>query len=839
MKSKIDKYACSILLFYILEGLILENYYKLRNFFNKKLYFFKNKHYQRIAKKSLTKKNHNIIIKNFINNIKHSIMIILLLFIIERIIKEIVVKMNWQHVNILKEYLNINQEMFSQFLICGIGVAGVFLALYYSNIATIYSSEYANTINRIRQLFEYEIGQNINLRKINTYIIQATLILFSMMIGLPIWYIFVIYMIIKTIDIIINFIISGNTIYEFANLYNALLNRRKQLIFHIDHVTDKGYLNNNFAFQNYHGKESVKILDDMELVNNYILNEKDLNKKDAILEFISNNINVLNYYLYNKNRILFNSLWYQKKIEHKKWYSADFTEKGIALNTGTELQPRGVADSDWFEKQILIINKKSIGFLINNNCIKEIGDYIKNIIESIPYWVEFGNIDVMYEHIENIIQNIQKIILKEDTNEEVSKILEVICYLFINYVLSIRDFIMKINLDECEKFIKNDYKFDDKNIQKNNKRIFNNPEFYNIFNGLKNEKKIEKKLITPSWYIKQRVSKLYIIEINKLLKIVEKIYEMNYQLCVDFLEKNKYTYSAAFLVNENELFDKINLLAESCLILDDILLSNDIEKDYKLPSIYINKMMEKIKNKHIEQIPELWEKSCEVWGLKNNTNARDVFGFCYNNLCEYIFENIIEFNYDLFATHYEKLVGLAILSEINIHDELINNELYTDNAKFKFQISGLNTMFELSGHAIIIGEILKDYRWKKTVDDSIDRIFKKFNEAKRWKNIISWLVNDFWNIGNIDSTNREMRFFNAIKKSQKLKFENVGPFGHQKVINTKNLEQIYYDDLKGLSADMREIFAIACLNKYLDSENKYKSDRMRIEEWEEMKDEKE
>ena len=53
----------------------------------------------------------------------------------------------------------------------------------------------------------------------------------------------------------------------------------------------------------------------------------------------------------------------------------------------------------------------------------------------------------------------------EDTNEEVSKILEVICYLFINYVLSIRDFIMKINLDECEKFIKNDYKFDDKNIQ--------------------------------------------------------------------------------------------------------------------------------------------------------------------------------------------------------------------------------------------------------------------------------------------------------------------------------------------------------------------------------------
>ncbi len=838
MKSKIEKNIYSILLF-IYGGSKLEKYYKLKNCINKKLYFFKNKHYQKILKQSFNKKNPKIIIRNFINNLKHSILIISLIFIIEIIIKEIVINTNWKFVNILKEYLTINQDMFSQFLICGIGVAGVFLALYYSNIATIYSSEYANTINRIRQLFEYEISQNINLKKINTYMIQAILILFSMMIGFPIWYIFVIYMIVKTIDIIINFIISGNTIYEFANLYNVLLNRKKQLIFHIDNVTEKGYLNNDFAFQNYYGKESVKILDDMELVNNYILNEKDLNKKDAVLEFINNNIDIVIYYLYSKNRILFNSLWYQKKIEHKKWYSADFSEKGIALNTGTELQPIGVIDSDWFETQILKINEKSSAFLINNNCIKEIEYYIKAIIKAIPYWIEFGNVDILYKHIERIIQNLQNNIIRDDVDrEDVLRLLEMICYFCINYVLNVRNFIIKVNLNECESFTKNNYKFDENKIQKINKKVFNKLEFYNIYKALKNERKLEKKIITPSWYIKQRISKIYIIEINKLLKIVEKIYNINYKLCVELFEKNKYTYSASFLVNENELFNKIDLLAESCLTLNDILLSNDIEKDYKLPNIYVDKMIEKIKTKH-EKIPELWEKSCEVWGLKNDANERDVFGFCYNNLGEYIFENILKFNYDLFAIHYEKLVRLAILSEIDIHEELINNELYTDNAKLKFQMSGLNTMFELSGYAIMIGEILNDYRWKKTVDDVIDKIFKKFNEAKRWKNIINWLVNDFWNIGNIDSTNKETRFCNIIEKSQKLKFENIGPFGYKKVINTKNLEQIYYDDMRGLSADMREIFAIACLNKYLDFNDKYKSTRMRIEEWEEMKDEKE
>ena len=824
--------------FYIQEGLKLEKYYKLRNCINKKLYFFKNKHYQRISKKLLNKKNMKIIIGNFINNIKHSLFVVLLIFIIEIIIKEIVVNTNWKYVNILREYLTINQDMFSQFLICGIGVAGVFLALYYSNIATIYSSEYANTINRIRQLFEYEIGQNINLKKINTYIIQAILILFCMMIGLPIWYIFVIYMIVKTIDIIINFIISGNTIYEFANLYNVLLNRKKQLIFHIDNVTEKGYSNNDSTFQNYHGKEAVKILDDMELVNNYILNEKDINKKDAVLEFMNNNIVIVIYYLYNKNTILFNSLWYQKKIEYKKWYSADFTEKGLALNTGTELQPRDIIDSDWFEKQILKINEKSKTFLISNNCIKEIEDYIEMVIKSIPYWIEFGNVDILYEHLENIIQNLQNNILKIDTDkEEISKLLEIICYMYISYVLNLRKFITKINLNECDNITKKDYKFAKNKIQKFNKKALNNLEFYNIYKGLKNEKKLEKRIITPNWYIKQRISKIYIIEINKLLKIVEKIYDMNYKLCVEFFEKNKYTYSAAFLINENELFDKINFLEEACLPLKDMLLSNNIEKYYKLPNIYIDKMIEKIRLKHNEKIPELWEKSCEVWGLKNYSNERDVFGFCYNNLCEYIFENILKFNYDIFAIHYEKLVRLAILSEINIHDELINDEIYTDNAKLKFQISGLNTKFEVSGYAIMIGEILNDYRWKKTVDDAIDMIFEKSNKAKRWKNIINLLVNDSWDFRNIDSTNKQRRFNNAIEGSQKLRFEGIGPFEHKKVINTKNLEKIYYDNTRGISADAREIFAIACLNKYLDSEDKYKSTRMGIEKWEEISDE--
>ena len=820
----------------------IEKYYKLRNYFDRILYFFRNKKYQKIVKVSLNRKNNKgkfNIINNFIKNLKDSIIIVLLIFFIEKILIILINNINIKCINMLKQNLIINTEMFSNFLICGIGVACVFLALYYSNIATIYESEYTNATNVIRKLFENEISQNSSLKKINTYIIQSILILFSIMIGLPVWYIFILYMIIKTIDIIITFITKGNTIYEFSNIYNVLLNRKKELIFHIDSVTEKGYLNNNFNFQNLHGKRAVTILDEMETVNNYILGENKLNKKDSILEFMQSNIDFLKYYLYNKNKILFNSLWFQKKMKHKKWYSADFTEKGIALNTGTELQPNNIIDNDWFEEKILKMNENTIMFFANNGCWKEITYYIWKISDAIPYWIKFGNISILYDHIEKIIFTIKnEVINSNKEKEDLLNLLEIICYVFVHYTLCVREFIEKINLNECDKFIINNYKFHDKKILQINNKIFNNSEFYWIYKGLRNEKKLEKKIITPNWYLKQRVSKLYIFEINKLLNIIEKMYRINLNLGTELLNSGKYTFSEAFIMNENELYNKINLIKETSSPIFKELLTNDIEKDYKLPDIDINKIIENIEKMHFEKVPKLWEKSCEVWGLKDKDNERDVFGFCYNNLCEYIFQNILNFNYDVFNLHYEKLVEIAILSEIDIHDELKDDKKYTDIAKFKFQMSGLNTMFELSGYAIIVGEILNDYRWKKKIDDVISNIFEKFNEAKKWKEIIRLLVNDFWYIESIDYTNKEIRFRDTIEKSQKLKFKYVGPFENKIVINTKNLEKMYYSDIDGLSIDVREIFAIACLNKHLDSKDKYKSKKMRIEEWIEINDEK-
>lgn len=777
-------------------------------------------------------------------HLKKSCLSIWLILFIEYICKCVIEKLDYKFINVLREYINIDYTVYTDFLICAIGVAGVFLALYYSNISTIYSSEYSNTPNKVRRLFEYEINNNKSISKINKYIIFTSLVLVCNMVGIKTWYIFIIVSIVKTIDIVISFINRGNIIYEYANIYNVLRNKKKELMFYIDSVVNINRLYND-TMQNTYGKNASDVLEDMDLVNNYILEKKDINEKESIKEFLNENIYFLICYLQEKNKIMFNSLWFQKIPKYKKWYNADFGEKSIAIYTGTELQPREISDLDWFEKNILKMNEKGIFFLINNNCYKEVQEYLYSIIDSIPFWIRYGNISLFYEHIVKIVDAITKEIQKEsfESQKEIEDTIEYVKVILIDFVLKIREYILNIKLDKYEIFQNGKYKFNDNSLINMNDIVVNNSEFYDIYKGLKNEIKLENRIITPKWYIKQRVSKIYAQRINIFLEYIEKIYSLNNKIEENLFEYSQYECSSSLLVNENELYNKIKTLYEDTKsILEEMEDSNIVEED-RVPKIKFKEIISKICSIHKEQIPTLWSKHCEIWGIRQENNGRDVFGFCYNNLCEFIFDSIIRFDYDTFEKNYNNILRIAILSEISIHEEVKDNKEYNDFAKVKFQFSGLNNMFKISGYAIIIGEVLNDTRWKAKIDSELQKLINKsekinfIEQIKRWKIAIQWLADDIRNI-EIDGTNMDLRFRNAIENSNKLKFKSVGPFGQKKIINTKNLEKIYYSETSGISADMREIFAIACLNKYLEQDDKYSSERMILKEWEEENEEK-
>ena len=105
----------------------------------------------------------------------------------------------------------------------------------------------------------------------------------------------------------------------------------------------------------------------------------------------------------------------------------------------------------------------------------------------------------------------------------------------------------------------------------------------------------------------------------------------------------------------------------------------------------------------------------------------------------------------------------------------------------------------------------------------------------KWIKIIELEEGTIFQFDYMKYSDWERRFTNSIQESGKLEFEHVGMFGHKRVINTRMLKEIYYDgDLKGFYANMKEIYAIACLNKIEKGNVKYKNERKKIQEWIDM-----
>jgi len=71
----------------------------------------------------------------------------------------------------------------------GLGIAGVILGLYCSNIVSIFSAKYANAPDRLSQLFQRDIITNRCVRQIISYIVFCIILLGECVVGIGISYI--------------------------------------------------------------------------------------------------------------------------------------------------------------------------------------------------------------------------------------------------------------------------------------------------------------------------------------------------------------------------------------------------------------------------------------------------------------------------------------------------------------------------------------------------------------------------------------------------------------------------------------------------------------------------
>lgn len=122
--------------------------------------------------------------------------------------------------NVCKEFA-LNNSILADIIIGELGVAGVILGLYCSNISSVYSTRYTNAPEEIAIAFQYDRLTVKCLNSISGFIIYGTIILVELLMGLSVGWVSGGALIAWSILVVISFGITGNRIYQLSDVFRV------------------------------------------------------------------------------------------------------------------------------------------------------------------------------------------------------------------------------------------------------------------------------------------------------------------------------------------------------------------------------------------------------------------------------------------------------------------------------------------------------------------------------------------------------------------------------------------------------------------------------------------
>ena len=162
----------------------------------------------------------------------------------------------WMDALVLKiwDELIVDKNIFVPAVIGGISVAGVIFGLYCTNIASIYSSRYANAPRNIATAFQYDRLTRKCISGIIDYIIFGFIIIFIAMVESQISWVMVIVFILWSIAVIISYSIAGNRAYQLSDIYGVAADSNRILYRIISKRLNQKLFSEDANFQNHFQK---------------------------------------------------------------------------------------------------------------------------------------------------------------------------------------------------------------------------------------------------------------------------------------------------------------------------------------------------------------------------------------------------------------------------------------------------------------------------------------------------------------------------------------------------------------------------------------------------------
>lgn len=733
--------------------------------------------------------------------------------------------------------LEINGVLLNDVLIGGMGIAGVILGLYCSNMVSIYSARYVNTPSSLAELYQRDIITNKCIRQIIGYIILDLILIVENISGVKLLIVTIVVMFILTARLIITYSLAGNRTYLLSDTYKIADSIYRSINSNIRKTSKSGFITKDISFQNHYQKtcfRNISVLEDIARYNQ----DNPSNQNEAMMKFMERNIQLVITYWESKPAIYYDSMWFRQQVTYPQWHTAQDHEIQVALSTGTSLRISQRKNTEWFEEEIEKVNNVCLSKLCKEKNIHSIEKFLTNISVLADHATKGNSLNQMLKYAESLQEKVLPIsgqVYNEDndTNGDIiAAIAESLSLIYISIIVGINRYLADMNLE--------DILTEAKKVTSYNEVDFSKYEYLNFpiaekqYNQISAEITIEQKRITPDWAIEQTISKVIFDKLVSYVNIVDKIFNEDFLRVGTYFLENKIPFAALIAFTRfPELSLKIDLTIEFLEKIIPELLKKHVE-----PSIVWNDnpLQEFIvkKAKTMELIPEYWLKCSGSFALqhwKDREDYPDLLGFCYNHLCEYLLKALENNDIEKFKKGYNDYFNIMLFYQEYVRNDVIKiKETHMANRVFHVFTAPLIDYAIISGLAIIWGEFSEEKQWREYIKAVLKKYVDNNENAievlKQSVKLASHRKNSLMGIGNRDvlHTDWEMRISRAIREKGFYKSEYC-KFGMETIKTDSKLLKAFIGasfDLSGLD-NSEEIFFIDCVNKYLLNDEKYES----------------
>lgn len=803
-------------------------YWKMRKIFISVAFFLKKQRYRRIEKndKGLLKKQLNKSIdKTILGRLLLSSLIVSLMVGIDHIIIA------------NTELSGFDVDLYKELLLGGMGIAGVILGLYCANIASVFSAKYANVPKQIASDFQYDIITQSAIKEIIGYIVTCTLMLILCIAEISVTWASLIIIALLTIRMVVVFSISGTRTYILSDTFRIADIHINNINNAIRKISKQDAITSDVSFQHHIQKVCEKDISILSEIAQYNL-DIPTTQNPSMCEFMDNNLILIGWYWKIKNTIPHNSKWFSEKTIYPQWHTSSHTEISIAARHSISIDSKQKADPWWFEDAILAVNEICLDKLIRDADKPSIIKYLNKLAflssetinaQSSTYWIQ--HLSAIQRKMLAFVSSIDNVDAKAE--DELASIFDILASAFVSALKAKNIMLASLNIEEvldhaCT--LNNNY-----DAKATFLHFLNNDACDSLYRQISAENKIDKKRITPNWFVKQTVAKQIHIYLGKRLQDVEQIIGV-YMQTGQALNEKKLTYCAAvFFAHCFEVISFCEQIIESINVKLPVLEQKHIEKSYVWEEVTSKRIKDTL-NTLIKDIPALLIKNCGTFAIRNWNDREkkpDFLGMCYNHLCEHLIRAIETNDYVKFEALYRDFFSLTLLYQEYVRTNVVKKKEQHFQAAVVYAATDPYVEYGIiSGLATLWGEFIADKRWRELVHTKLAQFLQTDPESKKQTlthiaQVVQGRRAFMVGINNrsVMQTDWEMRVERAIVGNKSFQFE-YREFG-QKFLKTES--KLLYAFAGSMFNDIldfhntEDVFFIVFVNQYLDKGEKYKS----------------